>query len=111
MTKRQELLVECQRHDWFHCFSDDHSVWSAGAAHLRKIRELHEALDCPHQLDDIRKAIQGQAVEKYVEVSPGEYRDPTWKYDCIASQKRSDLLTQAEIDEILAWIDLPAATV
>lgn len=106
---RQELLADLKRHDWYHMYSDDHSVWRRGSSDARRLTEALNEADCPFAFWDIHKAISGFAVEKYVEVNPGEYRDPTWKYDCIASQRREDLLTQAEIDEILGWFEAETA--
>lgn len=105
MATRQELLIECKHHDWSHMYSDSQAVWHAGADHLNKMVAMHSVLECPHPLDDIRKALYGRILENYIEVNPGEYRDPTWKYKLIASVKRSDLLTQAESDEIMAWFE------
>lgn len=102
---RKELLGDLKRHDWYHMYSDDHSVWSRGSAHATQLGEELRELGCPFQWWDIHKAISGAILENYVEVNPGEYRDPTWEYDCIASRKRDDLLTQAEVTEILDWFN------
>jgi hypothetical protein len=102
---RAQLLNDLKRHDWYYMYSDDHGVWKRGSENASRLCERLAELDCPFQWWDINKAISGAILENHVEVNPGEYRDPTWKYDCIASRKRDDLLTQAEVDKILEWFN------
>jgi hypothetical protein len=39
-TPAEELERRLEGCDWYSCYSDDHSVWSAGDANLRRINEL-----------------------------------------------------------------------
>jgi hypothetical protein len=50
MDKATEALVQAlmdaaKNHDWFHEYSDDHYVWSAGHCHRQRINKAFAALD------------------------------------------------------------------
>lgn len=39
MTYR-DYFKQLQQHDWYFSFSDDHSVYKAGAANLKKLKDI-----------------------------------------------------------------------
>lgn len=43
----RQLLAQ---HDWYYQYADDFSVWSAGKAHLERIRELQKHIDPDYKI-------------------------------------------------------------
>lgn len=100
------LTEQLRRHDWYHMMSDDHSVAMGGYREAQRLSEILREKNCPHQWWDIEKALSGSVVEDYDIITPdGMYRKSTWKYTCIASQRRCDLITREEQSVILKWLE------
>ena len=99
------LLHQLESHDWFYAYSDDHRVWSAGSREGRRLGELIDSLDCPHSIEELRRAVQGYVVEDFAEEEPGKWYKQPKMYDCIAPTMREELMTRSEQAVILAWIE------
>jgi hypothetical protein len=97
------LLNKLEYHDWYYMMSDDHNVWNRGIEAEEHLRSKIRSLDCPHTMAELRMAVQGMILEDFHEYEEGQY----WKVpkqNIIAPCRREDLLTRAEVDDIMTWI-------
>lgn len=103
---RQELYQKLKHFDWYYDYSDDGEVWRRGRARQQELEAELRSLGCTFAWWDIFRSISGFILENAVEVMSGEFRFPKWLYDSrFASLRRTDLITQAQHDEIQAWFN------
>ena len=105
MNREEKTLLErLQSHDWFYGYADDHRVWKKGVAAQRQLVEDLTRIQCPYDLQEIRKAVQDMVVEDFAEEGDHGYwyRQPRL-YENVAGVRFEDLITSERRDEIIAW--------
>lgn len=99
------LMNLLKGHDWYYGYSDDHSVWQRGRQQEAVIRQRLRECNCPFEIHQLRKAVQGMVFEKFFEESPGKWFRYPKKYSSVAPASESDLIHEADQVQILAWIE------
>ncbi len=106
---RAEFAKKLKGHDWYFGYSDDHRVWKRGHAASRKLRLIHEELNCPFDMGTLCKWAHNMILEQFAEEEPNQwYRQPR-KYKCVAPSSRDELITQSEHDDITSWLAIGAS--
>ena len=104
--ERSEFGSKLKTHDWYYGYSDDHSVWKRGQAASARLRQAHESLSCPYDMNTLMNWAHKMILEEFAEEEPGAwYRQPR-KYKCVAPTKREVLMTRKKHDEITQWFAL-----
>lgn len=91
-------------HDWYYAYSDDHGVWARGQAALKVLQERHAALECPFTLLELNHWVHGMVLEDFEEVEPDKWYRKGKSRQYVAASRRDDLIEQAKVDEIVAWM-------
>jgi len=102
---KEEFAKQLKNHDWYHCYSDDHSYWVRGQSQMESLKQLHLQLECPYRMSQLSMWCNGYILEDFSEEEPGKwYKMPRAKY--AASVSREELISQALCNDIERWLGL-----
>ena len=101
------LLERLRGFDWYYGYSDDHRVWKRGKKNMASLCADLKALNCPHDISDLRRVAHEQVDDLYQCYEDGGYYKPALKtkWSCVASTKPDDMVTRLKYNEILDWIE------
>lgn len=99
------LLEMLRNHDWYYHYSDDHRVWKRGQERHRNLMLTVESLECPHNLAELRRAVQEFVLEDFIEDEPGKWYRKSREYKNVAPTSRKELMHRADQVQIMAWIE------
>jgi hypothetical protein len=99
-----EFAKNLRAHDWYFAYSDDHRYWLSGTNEAKVLRDQRLILNCPYDMDTLRKWAYKMIVELFSEEAPGEWYKQPRIYEHVLPTTREDLLTQAKYDEISEWL-------
>ena len=103
--KRRDFAYALKNHDWYYEYSDDHRYYTAGREQLQELRSVHDNLQCPFPISELKKWAHDMIVGRFVEQSPGEWYVYPLKHKNMAPVTRQDLATQDEWQAINNWLE------